>query len=156
MSKRKRQENARLYEQGMRHQLAVRNPKIVPRPEWSGPDYFARGRVVGRDMIRGGYDRCTDPEQIAQAQEIAREAFEQAYDAASRYHVAGNTVTKKTFDQMELEPCATCDLILYCRDNEMTCSAFRAFVSNVAGKVNSIRVRVPDKRWDESFPWDKE
>ena len=143
--------NAKLYEEGLEWQLRHKTPRVVLKKEWRGPDYFGRGRLAGHEMLLSGYDPRENRHAIQTAQAEATEAYEQATRVAAMYRAEGNVVTKRTFEQMELEPCATCDLIIYCRDNEMTCSAFRAYVTEAGGKNAAFKARVPDKTWSDSF-----
>ena len=141
------------YVMGVKYQLEE-NPPIQNRRALGRDgrlDWFEKGRVRAEELIRDGVFSYLDHDQVVRAQSLAHETYEAAVRLASE-RSDENIYTPRTLRELKLEPCATCNFILYCKDRGTTCSAFRAYVGK-AGCQDGLKftVQVPDMPWEKSF-----
>lgn len=141
------------YLMGVRYQLEE-NPPIMNHKAL-GPDgrmdWFERGRVRAEELIRDGVFDYLDSDEIAKAQELAHETFQAALAAASE-RSEENIYTPRSLRELQLEPCANCNFILYCRNKGTTCPEFRSYVAKAACNEGlKFSVKVPDTPWEKSF-----
>lgn len=75
---------------------------------------------------------------------------------ASMYHASQAELyeamdTKKN----RVEPCRWCAFAVFCKSEDFTCAAFRAYVADPHRELRMV-YRVPDKKWLRSFQEEKQ
>ena len=137
----------------MTYQLRNPHEKVTESDyHWSGCiDYFIRGRKIAEWCLSLGLQKALEsPSKIRKEQQKAMEAYE-AMNHAATFQVEGNTIIRRDPGEMEVEPCAKCRYIVFCKDQGTTCSVFRDFVNTGKRKARWFNVQFPDRVWEKSF-----
>jgi hypothetical protein len=133
--KSKRAQKEQDFKRGVQFQLGLNSTEVPSYSHNPWADYFLRGRHAAVELLNKGVLEYMDPTEVKQAQDRAKTFYE--------------TIRRKQKDS--IEPCATCPFLIFCRVTEMTCTAFRNYVSRDCGYSRTFSVKVPDRNWHGSF-----